>query len=105
MQQHGWSLAGAAKAAGPNRTAHGCWLVRFGVGVGGEADPHDRGMRPQHGPGRTLQSLEGQVLALRPNGLGRLKVLEPEPERLRCEREAPGAAGNWRTLRPKSRRA
>jgi len=111
--ERGWSVKGAATAAGVStRTAHK-WLRRHRLG--GERRHHDRSSAPRRCPRRTSPARVAQVeelrrqrmsgpqiaralsmarstvgLLLRRLGLGRLAALEPKLEVVRYERAAPG---------------
>ena len=113
IEEEGWTVAAAAKAAGLSERRAYVWLGRYRAG--GERMLHDRSSAPARyrdpvPPERVLeieqlrrQRMTGPKIAaqlgmpgstvglvLRRLGLGRLSALEPKPTVVRYEREQPG---------------
>lgn len=109
----GWSVVEVASAAGVTAKTVRKWRDRFVAE--GEAGLRDRSARPFHSPTRLPPDTTAQIEALRRQrrsgpaiarqfglpvstvglelrrlGLGRLRALDPKPEIIRYEREAPG---------------
>jgi len=113
IEDEGWSIASAARAAGLSRRTASKWLGR--QRSGGERRLHDRSSAPLRCPRRTSADLTGQIEALRRQrltgpaiartlgmprstvgailrrlGLGKLSALDPKVPIIRYERAAPG---------------
>ena len=113
IEEEGWTVAGAAEAAGLSERRAYIWLGRYRAG--GERMLHDRSSTPGRyrdpvpaervveierlrrqrmtGPQIARQlAMPGSTvgLVLRRLGLGRLSALEPKPPIVRYERERPG---------------